>query len=448
MLRNVPVGAGRRNKNAKEQKKADKISPPAMANPIGPPLNAAGAYAHNRHVLWDGADPSHNGPCYSTKSANDPYSAMPPSYMHGGTSWMASRGGWPATGSDRTGNGNFSNGGSSNMSTRSYAGTQDIISTDAAGNANGSTVDMSGSGGADSPDGRGRKMRKHNGDQAPMSGMHGGADYNHSGLMHSSASGTVNYDHPVQGGSHSYPAHGRGGAATEAEQGHTPMSSSSMPVMSSDGRSQGQGEGPWMMHPAHHPAAAAAAAYQAAASGQQSSYWSNMPPWNYHWGNSAVAGWAAAAAAVYQAGASSACWPPNGSWNPMENSSITPGAPMGSGPSSMMQHPGMPQQQSSHYSGSSVQGNYPPGPAMMGYPGPSTPWNGNNNMMPMMPSHNPMPSHGGMMHQGRMQSQAPPPGAVSGIPHHPYTVAQQLVSSNGQHRGSQGVLGKHMRSFD
>lgn len=68
MLRNVPVGSGRRNKNSlKEQEKRKAAAAAAAAaaavgdgspmgmgrNPMMAPVGMAGAYAHNRHVLWD-----------------------------------------------------------------------------------------------------------------------------------------------------------------------------------------------------------------------------------------------------------------------------------------------------------------------------------------------------------------------------------------------------------
>lgn len=291
MLRNVPVGAGRRSKNAKnDTTKLDKNGMPAIANPLGPPLGAAGAYAHNRHVLWDPADAGLQDSPMARHS--DPYQGRPPGYMQAGLHpmYMPRVLRHPRLGPQTPhmsviqGTANFSSASSMN-STRSYGG-HDLKSTDTAGQ--GSTVDPSCATATDSPNRGRQKMRKLGPESPQPKGIpaymapQGGAlppDYDR---QFSNAAGCLHVGHDAADVDGSEPA--SPGEECPDNRGH-----------------QSSGDEGWVIP--SHPSAAAAAAYHAASGQHQPGYWSGMPPWHYPWGNSAVAGWAAAAAAVYHAGA-------------------------------------------------------------------------------------------------------------------------------------------------
>eukprot|EP00873_Tetraselmis_striata_P035345 jgi/Tetstr1/455609/TSEL_042421.t1 len=239
MLRNVPVGAGRRNKNSlREQEKrkaaaaaaaAADGSPYAMGrNPMmPPPVGMAGAYAHNRHVLWD------------PEAALDisKMSDMPHGFMQPGMPGMPP----PGAMRGRSGMPNMPPQQGMRGMPHPGAGPHSMPPPEACGPT--------------AEDGRPRQRPRRTSPEPPR--------------------------FP---GNHPSPAGYEGKPHMDAN-----MSGYMSPAtrMSSD-----------PSNPAKVAAAAAAAAAYAASPHQP--YWPGMP-WHHHfpWGGSAVAGWAAAAAAAY-----------------------------------------------------------------------------------------------------------------------------------------------------
>ena len=279
---------------------------PVMANPIGPALTAPGAYAHNRHVLWDPADGGHDTSSVPMMAV-EPYPGMPPGYGPPGVHPLyMQRHGRPHV-ADHLPNGavigsNQSNGSSLN-STKSHLGGQDLMSSDTIGQGSSGELGGSGGGAESPPDPTVKaKVRKRGMEGVPSIGV---PQYLPGGPV------------PGMGFDRGMPPHpGFPRASNDAVLGSIPVSvpkgykgrpeASAVPPGVEGHGQPSSADAPWMMgtHPA--AAAAAAAAYQAAA-GQhhQQHFWPGLSAWgHYPWGNSAAAGWAAAAAAVYHAGQS------------------------------------------------------------------------------------------------------------------------------------------------
>mmetsp|Transcript_31940 Transcript_31940/g.90706 ORF Transcript_31940/g.90706 Transcript_31940/m.90706 type:complete len:654 (+) Transcript_31940:817-2778(+) len=457
MLRNVPVGSGRRSKSAsrsaKKSEKSSMGSPPVplsvMANPIGPGMAAPGAYAHNRHVLWDPADAGRDSPI---PMMPEPYPGMTSGYVPPGVhpmymSRVRSHGDHGAA----LGSTNQSNG-SSLSSARSHLGGQDLMSSDTIGQ--GSSGEL-GPGAESPPDPAAIQNARTRGhlEGAPSIGV---PKYMPPSAVSVPAS---SYDRAL-------PLHpGFPRPSNDAVLGTVP------PVIPKGYKHRAEPSGaeghcqptsqdaPWMMgtHPA--AAAAAAAAYQAAA-GQhhQPHYWPGLSSWPYPWGNSAAAGWAAAAAAVYHAGhaGSSNCWPPGPGWR--EGCA----APVGAMPSCP---PSMPH---------NAQGMHPPNPMaahnysgqIMGYPGSNGGWPGwdatpTGSGSPTIPARGVPPHHASTIHSQPGPHAAPhrpraaqPPGmapghfVAGGVPR---GMPTKMMPGSGPHvRGAPGssMLGKHPRAFN
>mmetsp|Transcript_26787 Transcript_26787/g.63546 ORF Transcript_26787/g.63546 Transcript_26787/m.63546 type:complete len:588 (-) Transcript_26787:612-2375(-) len=350
MLRNVPVGAGRRNKGSKSKAAKGSVpasAPPVMPNPLVPTLGGANAYAHNRHVLWDPAEAvpqaeasgSEPGRRHGAGGAHGPAAAAAPNHAS------------VRSGADIS-NGSSMNSSRSNLRQKELAGTA------------GAADPSSAAGAADAPR---HKIRRHSSDEdvaMASAGMPGyippGAGMAQPALPCYAPGVPPGYPVPLMPGQ---PAQDMAAAS-----GMDPSAFARDPRPPSS-------EAAWLA--GHNQAAAAAyqAAYQAAAVGQQPVYWPGISPWPYApWGNSAVAGWAAAAAAVYHAGTGS-CWPHPGAaaWGRLGAGAAPMAAPSMHG----VVPPIAPGMQSAMPGGAAAvaaaAAAYAPG-AMVGYPGAAGPW--------------------------------------------------------------------------
>jgi len=398
-LRNVPVGSGRRNKSSTKdaERRRHVASDPTMGGAMGrspmggmlPPVGMAGAYAHNRHVLWDpeasmdtcGGKMTEMPPGIPPHAAFMPPGMPPMGHMHPqpgmrGHPMMLHMAGMPP-----------------------QPGMSPMRGMPPMPNVPEAT--------RSSEDARPRQRQRR-----------GSPDPSTSRFMQQQPHMDVKPHMELPAGYHP-PGPRMGGA--EAGPGN--------PMLGKQAA-----------------AAAAAAAYQAAATGQHPPYgWPGMSAWHHHypWGNSAVAaGWAAAAAAAYgQAGSghwphgSQAGWGQDGSGGCPPGVSASPGSAPG-----QQGAPSQGPQASSAYMGY-------PGPSPSGWPhhgwGPSGAPGG------PMPHPGQQGMHPGQQQGGTGQ---PPMGMMPpSMMAHQYGLdfCNGGVPSGGSGQSSHTMaLGKHSRSYD